>query len=59
MFLCNNALPLPISVVGCTVDDFECPSGECIPYELRCDGNNDCDDGSDEENCDGEFVCIR
>ncbi|CAL1262093.1 unnamed protein product, partial [Larinioides sclopetarius] len=26
----------------------------CIPLYRMCDGNNDCDDGSDEASCDGE-----
>jgi len=29
-------------------DKFQCDSGECIDYEIVCNGNPDCTDGSDE-----------
>ncbi|KAF2888913.1 hypothetical protein ILUMI_17259, partial [Ignelater luminosus] len=31
--------------------EYECKSGECIEEDKTCDGNDDCSDGSDEENC--------
>jgi len=39
--------------VGCDSDQFECPSGWCIPDSWICDGDNDCGDMSDEQNCGG------
>lgn len=30
-------------------------SRECIPDNKQCDGENDCEDESDEENCEGQF----
>lgn len=35
----------------CEADSFRCDSGKCIPNRWRCDGDNDCDDLSDERGC--------
>uniref|UniRef100_W5KA79 Corin, serine peptidase n=1 Tax=Astyanax mexicanus TaxID=7994 RepID=W5KA79_ASTMX len=47
------------SVCGGT-DSFLCATGICVPRKLVCNGFNDCDDWSDEADCncgDGEFSC--
>lgn len=36
----------------CGVDYFTCKNGVCVPKGWRCDGENDCGDGSDETLCD-------
>lgn len=36
---------------------FACGSGETIPESWSCDFNIDCEDGSDERDCPGAFLC--
>ncbi|KAH9489565.1 hypothetical protein Btru_043309, partial [Bulinus truncatus] len=36
----------------CPDNSWKCRNKKCINEEFRCDGDNDCIDGSDEENCD-------
>uniref|UniRef100_A0A182FR49 Basement membrane-specific heparan sulfate proteoglycan core protein n=1 Tax=Anopheles albimanus TaxID=7167 RepID=A0A182FR49_ANOAL len=36
---------------ACAVDEATCSNGECIRKSQICDGNRDCDDGSDETSC--------
>ena len=35
----------------CGPSDFMCSNGHCINARLTCDGENDCVDNSDEQNC--------
>ena len=51
----------PTWSVTCGGNDFICDSGQCIPVDWQCDGDPDCDDGSDEISCSttGDFInCI-
>lgn len=33
---------------NCSIDQFQCNSGECIPIESACNGSPDCSDKTDE-----------
>lgn len=35
----------------CRPDEFRCSIGQCIKSSLKCDGNEDCKDKSDEYDC--------
>ena len=36
----------------CGIDQFQCKdSGQCISLDLKCDRQDDCEDGSDEAEC--------
>ena len=46
----------------CNDDEFQCPSGRCIPGAWACDKKPVCSGGEDERNCaencsDEEFWC--
>ncbi|KAL3890617.1 hypothetical protein ACJMK2_002899, partial [Sinanodonta woodiana] len=43
--------PCPV-YPDCGSDTFRCTTSKvCIPVDMKCDGANDCLDGSDEDNC--------
>ena len=44
----EKSFTFSICIVG---EEFSCDSGECVGIFQRCNGNLDCNDGSDEKGC--------
>lgn len=41
-----------LSLPECATGNIKCSNGKCIPESQKCNGKDDCGDGSDEGKCD-------
>ena len=54
----SNLHPIPVVIMFTTINftgtcpGYQCTNGYCISKDKRCDGQNDCPDGDDEQGCD-------
>ena len=47
----DKNITINISLTACFQNEYNCRDGGCIPMDHRCDGINDCQDYSDEDDC--------
>lgn len=52
---CNLLRKFVCERPACVQGSYFCSSGSCISESKKCNGHNDCDDGSDEQNCPAAF----
>lgn len=61
MFKCQ--CPDPVVQTTCPCQGFRCKNKQCVSKERVCDEYEDCDDGSDEYNCQkckkGQVKCVK
>ncbi|KAK3709547.1 hypothetical protein RRG08_019384 [Elysia crispata] len=49
--VCDRPRPFVCEAIPCPKESFRCDSGRCVASNLRCNGENNCGDDSDERNC--------
>lgn len=58
LFLNSNFFVVLTGPRNCTSEEFQCSNGNCVPFQWRCDGDNDCGDNTDEGCCKSYFEIL-
>lgn len=48
---CESLLPFMCKAPACPSNSISCANGKCVNQAFKCDGSDDCGDGSDELEC--------
>lgn len=48
---CESLLPFMCKAPACPSNSIHCSNGKCVNQAFKCDGSDDCGDGSDELEC--------
>lgn len=48
---CESLLPFMCKSAACPQNSLHCSNGGCVNQAFKCDGNDDCGDGTDELDC--------
>lgn len=48
---CESLLPFMCKSAACPQNSLHCSNGDCVNQAFKCDGNDDCGDGTDELDC--------